>query len=126
MALEYSITHEQSRVEVHVRGQGDYLSTDKLWREIAAACAEINCHTILGIAEIDVLSSEHACDHAAIFEAAGITPEYRIAWVELNQETRSMAKLAESVIRNRGLATARVFDNIAEAKRWLAEVAARD
>lgn len=77
------------------------------------------CRTILGIANIDVRTSDHAYDHAAIFEAAGITREFRIAWVELNPEVEEAARLTEAVVRNRGLAEARVFDNIADAKRWL-------
>jgi len=126
MGLEYSITHQQSWVEVHVRGQSDYLSTDQMWKDVAAACKEINCHNILGVADIDVLSSEHAYDHAAIFEAAGMTSDYRIAWVETNQKVVSMAKLAEAVIRNRGLADGRVFENIVKAKKWLTEMPVGD
>lgn len=126
MALEYSITRARSHVEIHVRGEIDYLSTDRMWKDIAAACRENGCHKILGVADIDVRSSEHAYDHAAIFEAAGMTSEYRIAWVELNQNVMHNAKLVEAVIRNRGLADARVFDNIADAKRWLAEMPVGD
>jgi hypothetical protein len=125
MGLEYSITHEQSHVEVHVRGQGDYLSTDKMWKDIAAACQKNNCHNILGVANIDVRSSEHAYDHAAIFEAAGMTSEYRIAWVEINPSAQESAKLVEAIVRNRGLADSRVFDSVPEARRWLAETAVR-
>lgn len=121
MALEYSITFEQSYVEIHARGQGDYLATDKMWKDLAAVCQKNNCHKILGVAHIDVLPLEHAYDHAAIFETAGMTSEYRIAWVELNQNVVNEAKLVEAIIRNRGLATGRVFDNIREARRWLEE-----
>ncbi|MGI9237051.1 MAG: hypothetical protein ACR2QZ_06620 [Woeseiaceae bacterium] len=121
MSLDYSITYEQSHVTVDVSGQGDYLSTDQMWKDIAAACQKNSCHNILGIANIHVRSSEHAYDHAAIFEAAGITDEYRIAWVELNPEVEETARLVEAVVRNRGLADGRVFDNLIDAKRWLAE-----
>jgi hypothetical protein len=124
MSLEYSITHEQSYVEINVRGQGDYLSTDKMWKDIAAACQKNNCHNILGVADIGVRSLEHAYDHAAIFEAAGMTSQYRIAWVETNPLAQESAKLVEAVIRNRGLADGRVFDSVREARRWLAETAA--
>ena len=121
MALQFVITYEQTHVEVHVSGQPDYLSTEKMWKNIAAACQNNNCHNILGVANIDVLSSEHAYDHAAIFEAAGMTDEYRIAWVELNPGVKEMVKLIEAIARNRGLAEGRVFDDITEAKRWLVE-----
>ena len=125
MSIEYSITHEGRYVEVRVRGKGDYLSTDKMWKDIAAACRKNDCHNILGIANIDARSAEHAYDHAAIFEAAGMTSEYRIAWVENNAPSLDTAKLVEAVIRNRGLADGRVFDNLQEARRWLLDAAAR-
>ena len=125
MSIEYSITHEGRYVEVHVRGQGDYLSTDKMWKDSAAACRKNDCHNILGIANIDARSAEHAYDHAAIFEAAGMTSEYRIAWVENNAPSLDTAKLVEAVIRNRGLADGRVFDNLQDARRWLLDAAAR-
>jgi len=121
MALDYSITQNKSYVEVHVRGQGDYLSTDKMWKDVVAACQENNCRSILGIANISVRSTEHAYDHAPIFEAAGLSSEYRIAWVERNQDVADQARLVEAILRNRGLANGRVFDDVAEAKRWLAE-----
>ena len=125
MSIEYSITHEGRYVEVRVRGKGDYLSTDKMWKDIAAACRKNDCHSILGIANIDARSAEHAYDHAAIFEAAGMTSDYRIAWVENNAPSLDTAKLVQAVIRNRGLADGRVFDNLQEARRWLLDAAAR-
>ncbi len=126
MSLDYSITYEKSHVEVQVSGEGDYLSTDQMWKDIAAACQNNNCHNILGVANIDDRSSEHAYDHAVIFELAGMTNEYRIAWVELNTESKETARLVEAIVRNRGLADGRVFDNIREAKRWLSERPGRD
>lgn len=97
-----------------------------MWKDISATCRKNNCHTILGIADIDTESIEHAYDHAAIFEAAGMTSGYRIAWVELNPSEQESAKLVEAVIRNRGLADARVFDSVREARHWLTEAAAMD
>lgn len=121
MALDYSIINEQSYVEVNVSGRGDYLSTDQVWKDIAAACRKNECHNILGIANINVRSREHAYDHAAIFEAAGISDKYRIAWVELNPDVIELGRLVEAIVRNRGLANGRVFENISAAKRWLAK-----
>ena len=122
MALDYSIVNEQSYVEVNVSGHGDYLSTNQMWNDIAAACRKNECHNILGIANIDVRSAEHAYDHAAIIEAAGITGTYPIAWVELNPDVIEQGRLVEAIVRNRGLANGRVFENIAAAKRWLAKL----
>jgi len=37
MALEYSITHEPSLIEIRARGKPDYLPMDKMWTDIVAA-----------------------------------------------------------------------------------------
>ena len=121
MGFEYSISYEHPYVEVRVRGEADYLSTDRMWKEISATCRNNDCRKVLGIAHIEARTAEHAYDHAAIFEAAGITTEYRIAWVENNRSDHETAKLVETVIRNRGLADGRVFDDVREARRWLLE-----
>lgn len=119
MTLEYSIRYEQSYVEVHASGQPDYLSADKLWQDIAAACRKHNCYKILGVADVQGWSKEFAYDQAAIFEAHGFGSEFRIAWVELNKDGMEMVKLAEAVIRNRDLASGELFDDITQAKEWL-------
>ena len=46
---------------------------------------------------------------------------FRIAWVEKNAATKEWIKLSEAVVRNRDLATARAFDSVADAKRWLVD-----
>ena len=122
MALEYSIEYEQGLINVTVHGEFDYLSMDEMWKDVWAACEENNCSSILGIADIEAPTNYDAYDHASIFDAIGISPELRIAWVENNRAAIEMARLAEAVIRNRGLAVGRVFGNVAEAQRWLAKV----
>jgi len=124
MQLEYSVTFKPPYVEVHVSGEPDYLSTNMMWKKIASACERHECRNILGIANIETRSSEHAYDHAAIFEAAGVTAEFRIAWVETNRDAIDLAKLVEAVIRNRGLAEARVFDDVQKARKWLTKASA--
>jgi hypothetical protein len=69
---------------------------------------------------------EDAYDRAAILAAAGVDHRYRIAWVQKNESSKEFLKLAEAVVRNRMLASARVFDSLAEAKRWLAEKSGTD
>lgn len=94
-----------------------------MWKDILAACKKNNCSSILGIANIEAPKADDAYDHAGIFDAIGISPNFHIAWVEKNRAASEMAKLAETVIRNRGLATARVFGSTSKARRWLAKVA---
>jgi hypothetical protein len=123
MALEYSIEHEQELIKVTVRGKFDYLSMDQMWKDISAACKKNNCSSILGIANIEAPTTYDAYDHAAILDAIDVSPNLHIAWVENNPAATEMAKLAEAVIRNRDLATGRVFGSTFKARRWLAEVA---
>lgn len=123
MALEYSIEREQALIKVTVCGALDYVSMDQMWKDILVACKKYNCSNILGIANIESPSNSDAYDHASIFDAIGMSPDFRIAWVENNATAVELAKLAEAVIRNRELAEGRVFGNAREARRWLAKVA---
>lgn len=122
MALNYSIEHEKALIKVTVRGELDYLSMDLMWKDIFSACEKYDCFRILGIAEIDTPKQVDAYDHAGIFDAISLSRDARIAWVEKNAGAIEMAKLAETVLRNRGLTTGRVFGSVAEARRWLATI----
>ena len=124
MALDYRITPEASMISVTVEGLPDYLSIDKLWHDIVAACNQHQCFDILGTSNLEPAPSGEAYSHAAIFEAAGVHNGFRIAWVEKNAATKEWIKLSEAVVRNRDLATARAFDSVADAKRWLGDAAA--
>ncbi len=121
MALEYSITAEPSLIAVSVDGLPDYLSIDRLWHDIVAACKRHDCFDILGVSTVQPASLSEAYDHAAIFEAVGVTKEFHIAWVEENPEAKEWIRLSEAVVRNRQLAKTKVFNNVADAKRWLTE-----
>ena len=124
MALEYTITPEPALISVTVEGLPDYLSIDKLWHDIVAACNQHQCFDILGTSNLEPAPSGEAYSHAAIFEAAGVHNGFRIAWVEKNAATKEWIKLSEAVVRNRDLATARAFDSLEDAKRWLTDRAA--
>lgn len=123
MPFVYEIEHDEPLIKVSVTGAPDYLSTDRLWRDIAAACRQHQCFLILGQSDTDDWSADDAYDHAAVFEAAGIDDRHRIAWVEKNDVARESIKLAEAVVRHRGLNTGRAFDSVAEASQWLTESA---
>ena len=124
MSFNYAIRYEDGLIRVTVTGSPDYLSTDKLWRDIVTACLEHDCLKILGESNTENWKDEDAYDHAPIFEAAGLSNRFRVAWVEANAEARKAIKLAEAIVNNREVVTGRVFPSLAEAKRWLAEDAA--
>ena len=121
MPLEYSIRYEDALIRVKVTGSPDYLSTDRLWHDIVAACQEHDCLKILGESNTENWKEEDAYDHAPIFEAAGMSSRYRVAWVEANATARETIKLAEAVVNNRDVVTGRIFSSLADAERWLAE-----
>ncbi len=122
MPLKYSIRHEDSLIRVAVTGSPDYLTLDRLWHDIVAHCKRHGCLKVLGESTSEQWENADAYDHAAIFEAAGVTNQYRIAWVEQDPDAKEAIKLAEAVVNNRGIETARVFDSLAAAQRWLAEI----
>ena len=124
MTFEYSIRYEDALIRVKVAGSPDYLSTDRLWHDIVAACQEHDCLKVLGESNTENWKEEDAYDHAPIFEAAGMSSRYRVAWVEANAPARETIKLAEAVVNNRDVVTGRIFESVAEAKRWLAEESA--
>lgn len=119
MSFQYSIRYADGLVRVTVTGSPDYLSTDRLWHDIVACCLEHDCLKVLGESRTENWKDEDAYDHAAIFEAAGMSSRVRVAWVEEDDLARETLKLAEAVVNNRDVVTGRVFDSVAEARRWL-------
>ena len=124
MPFDYSIRYEDAVNRVQVTGSPDYLSTDRLWHDIVAACQERDCLKVLGESNTEDWKEEDAYDHAPIFEAAGMSSRYRVAWVEANATARETIKLAEAVVNNRDVVTGRIFSSLADAERWLAEESA--
>lgn len=121
MACDYTIRHEDPVIRVKVTGSWDYLVIDRMWHDIVAACEKHGCFDILGVSNTHEWDETAAYDHASIFAAAGVDARHRIAWVQEHAAGKELMKLAEAVVRNRVMASARVFDSVAEAKGWLTE-----
>ncbi len=120
MAVHYTIAYEDPHVVVRVSGVPDRESVSKMWRDITASCRENGCYTVLGLSATDrSIALEDALDFASIFEEAGVTPDYRIAWVQSNPAAIVMVELISEMTRNRKLAESMVFSDEAEARRWL-------
>lgn len=49
---------------------------------------------------------------------ADLTHDYRIAWVEHNEDAKDIVDFIETVLLNRGL-PGRAFDSEEEAREWL-------
>ncbi|MDJ0939376.1 MAG: hypothetical protein QNJ00_06400 [Woeseiaceae bacterium] len=119
MANNFSITFEGDHVKVISDGDKDLEYSTRLWTAVAATCDQNDCYRVLGIADTtSPLSIVEGYDHAELFRELGIVQNYRIAWVELNEEARSAPKFIETVLVNRGL-PGRLFDSVIEAREWL-------
>ena len=119
MNYEMSVAFKADHVEAVSRGEKSLQTADKLWTEITRLCNEYNCFRVLGIADsIKQMSVMDSIDHQNLFKALNITPKYKIAWVELNEEEFDKLKNLETILVNRGF-LGKAFRDIDEARRWL-------
>jgi hypothetical protein len=122
MNNELQVTHEGEYVLAWVTGdKNSYQISLEIWGSIAKACAEHGCKKVLALSNSAPLKTMEASNLWEVFNKVGITPDYRIAWVEGNAKTKEAAKLVETVLDNRGYWQARMFEDPAEAKKWLLE-----
>lgn len=106
-------------MQVLSNGEKNYEFASRLWSQTVDACRENECFKILGIAKTTIpVQTMEAYDHVELFQQLGITPEFRIAWVELNAEAYKTTYFIETVLSNRGF-PGRLFSDISEAKEWL-------
>ena len=121
MAIAFDISHSNSLLEVRVIGNINEIDIKKLWGAIVEACDTHNCYDILGISELDApFSTMDAFSHHEIFTEVGVTRRHRIAWVNLDAESREMLEFTETVLRNRFKLNGGLFPSIEAAKEWLA------
>lgn len=124
MAVEYSITHVDSIIEVRVSGIADRDSVTKMWTNIGAACQEQQCYKILGFSDLErSLALADALEHDDIFREAGIDGRHQIAWMQLNPATRVMTELSATVARTAKVTNIDMFTDEAEARQWLEQQA---
>ncbi len=120
MSYEMSVVFKGDYVEARSTGDKSYQSAVKLWTEITRICDESNCYKVLGIGEsITPMPTMDSMNHEKLFKDFAITRKYQIAWVELNKEAVGSIKFLETVLLNRGLLNGMLFDDVADAKRWL-------
>ncbi len=115
------ITFEGDHVLVIADGDKDYRYMDRLWRKLAATCEKYDCYNVLGIANTSTpVEAVDGYDLAALFRELNIGQNYRIAWVELDEDARDTAAFVQTVLANRGL-PGLLFDTEADARKWLLE-----
>ena len=119
MDARFTISFEGDHIKVLSNGAKNLEFATQLWTAITEACDEHDCYKVLGIADTtSPMPALEGYQHADLFRKLGIDRNYRIAWVELNQEAKAATYFVETVLFNRGL-PGRLFDSVTEATDWL-------
>ncbi len=120
MPYELTITLEENYIRVHLTGELNYRDQIEHWKEIVAACQKNNCYKILGS---QYLTTEEnlvdAYEYCRILREAGITDKHKIAWADLNFDTFERTKFIETILIEEGGFSAKLFQDVEEAKEWL-------
>jgi len=120
VVLHYDISVDESQIRVRTSGVFDFLKVYEMWERISATCKEHNCFKVLGRSDLQKpIPTMDAYDHLSIFEAVGITPQFRIAWVAENSELVDKLRLTETVLRNHAAINLRVFESVRDGEKWL-------
>ena len=106
-------------LEVQLNGQDSYAVSLDLMHRIVEACKEHSCLKTLAISQMLPVSAVEAFNIHDVFRQIDITPEHKLAWVDLNPKTRESTKITESAIISRDLMNARLFDKESKALQWL-------
>ncbi|MCP4301589.1 MAG: hypothetical protein GY783_13465 [Gammaproteobacteria bacterium] len=121
MEFTYSISFEEPLVRVRSQGVFDYLKAYEMWKAVVAACNEYECYQILGESfSAEPIPTLDAYEHLDLIESSGVTRDYRIAWVSKAPAVLDRLRLIETLLRERSIFSVAVFENTAEAERWLA------
>ena len=113
------ITFEDDHILIIADGDKDYRYMDRVWREMAAACAQHDCYDVLGIANTSTpVEAVDGYDLPVLFRELNIDQKYRIAWVENNENSREMVAFVQTVLANRGL-PGLLFETEEQAREWL-------
>ena len=116
------ITPNDNYLHVVISGSSSYERAESLWRTIAEACKEHNCFYVLGEQDLSsAISTMDAWNHQTIFEEAGITAKFVIAWVDKNPKTFENTKFIRQVLANRHIGYGKLFSDTETAKHWLLE-----
>ncbi|MFO1390121.1 hypothetical protein [Cellvibrio sp.] len=122
MADTMEITPKGDYLHVVISGSSSYENALRLWKTIADACREHNCFYVLGEQNMtSPTSTIDAWNHQTIFEEAGITAKFVIAWVDKNPKTFEHTKFIRQVLANRDIGYGKLFSDVDTAKNWLLE-----
>ncbi|GGY62280.1 hypothetical protein GCM10011613_02180 [Cellvibrio zantedeschiae] len=116
------ITLQDNYLHVVISGSSTYDNAVMLWRTIADTCNQHNCFYVLGEQDMSsAISTMDAWNHQTIFEEAGITSKFVIAWVDKNPKTFEHTEFIRTVLANRNIGYGKLFSDTEKAKSWLLE-----
>ncbi len=124
MPYKVLIEEKQDYIRVEVSGERmpgqEERDAKQVWSEVAAICARSGKRKILAIFTLrGKLPTLAAFSLGENPEEFGLERNFRIALIDLNEESREMNRFAETVAHNRGFGIAKVFDNEREGAEWL-------
>ncbi len=113
------VTFEGDHVLVIANGDKDYRFMERLWSKVAVTCEQHGCYNVLGLADTRTpVEAVEGYDLPALFKEVGIGQQYRIAWVEQNENARDTIEFIATVLANRGL-PGLSFNTEKQARAWL-------
>lgn len=123
MALEVSIQECKDHIRVEVSGErtsgNEKEDAINLWTQVVEVCRKSEVKKILVISTLTGrVPAVKTYDIAGNPEAFGWSREYKLALVDLDENSRQHNLFAEDVAVNRGFHV-KVFDNEEDAKDWL-------
>ncbi len=120
MALNYSIDAEDSVLVLRLSGVPDRASKTQLFRDVATAARQHDCYDILGLSSTEMPGTlENTLEIKDMLKAAGVTSDFRVAWVNPNAAAEVMIKLVEEMLKNSDLANMKAFQDEQSARMWL-------
>ncbi|MGD8777674.1 MAG: hypothetical protein PVH88_01795 [Ignavibacteria bacterium] len=125
MAYNYTIEEIKNYLKVVVTGRREkasHLEDDiKVWLKISEACKAKRLDKILVLYDITgKLTTTAIFEWIGSPESFGWSRKFKLALVDLNEETRKELLFAETIAYNRGY-TLKIFANENEALAWLLE-----
>lgn len=124
MPIDLTIKLQKNYIVAEFTGQrnpfDELKESIQLWSRIPKACEQYGVHKILIISKLDKrLNLDNTFSFVDKFKAIGWKANYVLAGVAFDEELLNEYKLLETFIKNFGY-TCALFDNVKEAKKWLA------
>ncbi|MDD5091974.1 MAG: hypothetical protein PHQ23_13795 [Candidatus Wallbacteria bacterium] len=114
------VTYKYNYVHVQNFGQMNLDPSSNRWHDIKDECDKNNCYKILGETfGTDKLKPADSYQLMEVLRGAGITADFKIAWVFHFVESYDKMLPAQEFLNQSGQVNARLFKTVEEALEWL-------